>query len=432
MDWSQLCLQMCRIAWGIPTPMFRDAYAAWQGSSQQFDMPLAGAPIYWDHILIGGVPRRELGHVAIADAEPGWCWSIDILRSHPGRVDRVPIDLVRTKWGGRFLGWTSDLEGVTLPLGETGTSVDLPVGSHGIDAAGMAGSLNYQPVADAGYRWMSMYVGGTYGVRRSNVDAAWAAGLHVILNFERAADAYLGGAVLGDSHARLGLQQGEALGWQGECPMIFSATDTNVASSNVWLADAYYHSMVDVFQSAGRVGGAYGPPSYLRHLVAQDWWPGEFPLWQWAGAGQVEAWTTVKQVFTPTHDVSAIGYTIDENHVYKPLAAWAPPGSTPSEDDLTGPEHDALMFCQQFVGELWTALTQPIPGTTDPSMQWCSVLTYDRLAKDDRYVNQIAAAVVAALPPAQSGGLTQAQVIDAVKQALAQVAINSVGTYDVG
>src|SRR6266487_6565900 len=115
-DWSQLCLEMVRTAWGIPTPKFRDAYAAWQGSSQQFSTPPPGAPIYWDHILIGGTPPRELGHVAVADFEPGWCWSIDILRSHPGRVDRVPIDLIRTKWGGHYLGWTSDLEGIELDM----------------------------------------------------------------------------------------------------------------------------------------------------------------------------------------------------------------------------------------------------------------------------------------------------------------------------
>lgn len=432
---------MCDNAWGIGVDLFRDAYAAWKGSSQHGPdeaIPL-GAPVYWTHILIGGTPTRELGHAAIY-AGDGWIWSIDIKRSHPGRVDLVPLDLVRTKWGGQFLGWTDDLEGVPLPLGDVIPSTEIPVGAWGIDGAGMAGTTNYLPVAQAGYRFMSMYLGGRYGVHRNNVEAAWAVGLPVVLNWERDANYWTKGYVAGVEAARIAVEvDAPALGWEGQGPIIFSFADSNV--SDVGLADETHRGMVDGMQGRGRVGGAYGPPVYLRHLVQQPWWPQAWPLWQWAGAGGVEWWTTIKQEFNHTHNNTAVGFAVDENYTVQPVTAWTGDGLNPEEEDLTPDEH-------QLLQSIFDVLTTP--GRTGPntqSMEWATSLIYHWTT--DKAAPEIAAAtwglmvdnltdlkklvvdihedlgrdfdkIIALLNalPSGPGGLTRQDVVDAVKVAL--------------
>jgi hypothetical protein len=456
-DWSQLCLQMCRVAWGIPTPMFRDAYAAWQGSNQQFDTPPPGAPIYWDHILVGGVPRRELGHVAIADSEPGWCWSIDILRSHPGRVDRVPIDLIRTKWGGHYLGWTSDLEGVTLPLGPTtiGSVGMIPADTKGYDAA-----FPPSPAACAGDggRFMMRYYAPVLATNAKNMKPGepmqWAqAGIAVGINGEWSAATMLGGT---SSNTTLGkaVRQGCDRDGVPDTVPIWWSMDTQCdppqydASRFAW--DAYRAT------NPNNPFGVYGGSQYCEWCVQEGYadliWMANAPYWSrviGSRDGEADNETTFRfphdtnQPFQFNYYVSPLtnvrqiggktidGAAVDINTALLDTPFWFPGQDLPpSEDDLTGPEHDALMTIQDFVGHIFNGLFLPVEGTSDPAMQWCSILTYDRLAKDDRYVNQIAAAVVAALPPGQSGGNTQKELVDAFILAMTQMQGKSVTLFE--
>src|SRR5262245_34081137 len=72
-------------------PGYPDAWTAWTKSDQHDpDEPIPpGAPIYWK--LFATSPstgiRKNYGHVAIADTDDGFCWSIDIVRH--GSIDRV-------------------------------------------------------------------------------------------------------------------------------------------------------------------------------------------------------------------------------------------------------------------------------------------------------------------------------------------------------
>lgn len=120
-DWTFHCLGMVGSAWAVlpvdGAGSWPNAWNAWTRSTQHHpeEVPPPGALVYWQVYARGsdGV-RRNYGHVAVADFELGWCWSIDIKRH--GCVDLVPISLISTSWGP-YVGWSSDLEGVALPLG---------------------------------------------------------------------------------------------------------------------------------------------------------------------------------------------------------------------------------------------------------------------------------------------------------------------------
>ena len=51
------------------------------------------------------------GHVALS-AGNGMCWSGDIRRG--GYFDLVPIAEIGRRWGLQFVGWTRDINGVTV------------------------------------------------------------------------------------------------------------------------------------------------------------------------------------------------------------------------------------------------------------------------------------------------------------------------------
>lgn len=103
------CLREVRECFAVDA-LYMDAAQAWEQAKHKHrtsdprEVP-RGAPVFWT----GG--SEDHGHIAIGT---GWgrCWSTDILR--PGYFDRVPIDLIRDKWGMRLVGWTNDLNGVPV------------------------------------------------------------------------------------------------------------------------------------------------------------------------------------------------------------------------------------------------------------------------------------------------------------------------------
>lgn len=104
------CLMAVQECYGI-RPRDPSAAAAWAAAKvkHRTSDPNAiprGYPVFWT----GG--GSGFGHIAIATGN-GMCWSTDIKRT--GFFDLVPIDLIRTAWPGHTLvGWTEDLEGVTV------------------------------------------------------------------------------------------------------------------------------------------------------------------------------------------------------------------------------------------------------------------------------------------------------------------------------
>lgn len=107
-----MCLREVRECFGVgPTsPPTDDAAEAWQRAKRKHletspgDIP-RGVPVFWT----GGSSGH--GHIAISTGD-GRCWSTDIER--PGYFDRVPISLIGTRWGLQLVGWSEDLNGVTV------------------------------------------------------------------------------------------------------------------------------------------------------------------------------------------------------------------------------------------------------------------------------------------------------------------------------
>lgn len=103
-DWQGWCLKFVRIMLGVAAS-YNSAIDAWSGAKKKHPSgtPPKGVPVFW---AIG-----KFGHVALSDGN-GWCYSTDIRRR--GKVDRVPISEIHARWGATYLGWTEDLNGVTV------------------------------------------------------------------------------------------------------------------------------------------------------------------------------------------------------------------------------------------------------------------------------------------------------------------------------
>jgi hypothetical protein len=102
-----LCLQFVRHALGVPRefPSARSAWEALPATEHRQGRPPAGAPVFWE---VG-----EFWHVAVHIGS--WVYlSNDVQRA--GLIDVVPGALIRQRWGARYLGWSSLLNGVRLPL----------------------------------------------------------------------------------------------------------------------------------------------------------------------------------------------------------------------------------------------------------------------------------------------------------------------------
>jgi hypothetical protein len=112
-DWTFLCLGMAGAAWDLhPSgswPNAWDAFNRTTHSHRASEPAPAGAPVWFDLLARG----RRLGHVAIAD-DPGWCWSIDFVRH--GKIDRVEVSKIVSRWSATYMGWSTDLEGFDLPF----------------------------------------------------------------------------------------------------------------------------------------------------------------------------------------------------------------------------------------------------------------------------------------------------------------------------
>lgn len=105
-----MCLRETRECFNVGRAA-EDAIGAWRMAKRKHpttnvDEIPGAVPIYW----AGGSEGH--GHVGIKAFRRGYCWSMDIRR--PGYWDRVPISEIHDKWGLTFLGWTEDLNGVTV------------------------------------------------------------------------------------------------------------------------------------------------------------------------------------------------------------------------------------------------------------------------------------------------------------------------------
>lgn len=299
------------------------------------------------------------------------------------------------------------------------TSVLLQPGTRGCDGVSLSTLRDFSKVRAAGYEWVSLYLGGNYYVRPYAIEAAWAAGLPVMLNYERSEDDAKNGYPAGKRAAETALRQAQELGFHGEAPLPFSAADKHFAD----LAGAgldYHRALVDVFTPHGWTGGAYGFREMLALIAQQEWWPDDWPLWHWGGDGStIYPWTWVKQGPGGSYFDTTIGLQVDNNRLYKPMRFWSGYGTDKIEEpDMTSEEHDAVMKTEGMVNDILRYVSVPDPGH-GTSMYWAALETHGAIVRTDDFVNEVVSKVVAALPPSSGGGgLTEAQVVQAVLTAL--------------
>jgi hypothetical protein len=103
-----LCLKTCRLAWGIPAK-FPSAISAWDNAStsSKNTNPLK-APVGYPHFFRGG----KYGHIVIQSDKPGMVWSTDL--PNKDKIGLVSWDETVKKWGFKYLGWTTELNGQKL------------------------------------------------------------------------------------------------------------------------------------------------------------------------------------------------------------------------------------------------------------------------------------------------------------------------------
>lgn len=118
---SSYATGMCQMfvrdqCWKVPS-LYGSAIEAWNGAAEKHPgdrTPPVGAPCYYR----GG----QYGHAV--------CFTYDQIRSTDcqttGKVSEVDVAWIETHWGYTYLGWTGDINGVSLPLGgsENGEGMD--------------------------------------------------------------------------------------------------------------------------------------------------------------------------------------------------------------------------------------------------------------------------------------------------------------------
>jgi hypothetical protein len=104
------CLRQVREWWQI-SGKYGSAIAAWNNAKTKSTSrtPPTGAPVFWS----GG----QYGHVALSLGN-GYVRSTDA--AGRGLVGTRPIDWFEKNWGQKYLGWTGDLNDITLPLRKGG------------------------------------------------------------------------------------------------------------------------------------------------------------------------------------------------------------------------------------------------------------------------------------------------------------------------
>ncbi len=283
------------------------------------------------------------------------------------------------------------------------TAVLVQPEAKGCDGVGLSTLRDFSKVRQAGYQWVSLYLGGTYGVKPYAIEAAWAAGLPVMLNYERLASDAKNGYAAGQRAAQTALGQAQALGFHGEAPLPFSAADEHFAD----LAGAgldYHRALVDVLHPEGWVGGAYGFREMLALIAQQSWWPDNWPLWHWGGDGStIYPWTWVKQGPGGSYYDSTIGMNVDKNTLYKPMPFWSGYGTDkidPVEDDVLTDDDKKWITSERLASEArMTAVARQVVFDVVLGL-WREPEIHNYLTMHtDMDLNQIAAAVVAALPP---------------------------------
>lgn len=121
-SWYYRCQEFVRKMLGLPggagsaSESYRENVA--RGTIHTGRAVPVNVPVYFD-------TGRAAGHVGLSDGR-GNVWSTDIRRK--GQVDLVPITEIESKWGARYLGWGTYVNGTNLPVDPTSAAGAVGVG----------------------------------------------------------------------------------------------------------------------------------------------------------------------------------------------------------------------------------------------------------------------------------------------------------------
>lgn len=185
-NWAGMCQAFARSCVGA-NGWAGTALSAWNAiprAHRHGGTPRPGSLVYFDS------PSRtgEAGH-AVFMADGGYCYSTDIVRH--GKVDKVPLAWIHSRWGMRQLGWIDwtpsgaiNLKPAVAPMPKPVPAVDLsalqkaasidPGAAQGHVTAGSAGSvLTVERSLVAERLLEAQWVDGSYGTKTKEAYAAW-------------------------------------------------------------------------------------------------------------------------------------------------------------------------------------------------------------------------------------------------------------------
>lgn len=103
-----MCLKTCREAWKIPAK-YPSAIVAWNNvPAKHKHLDPMKAPIGATHFYKGG----KYGHICIQSDKPGYVWTTDL--PVKDTIGKIYYTCVTDAWGSKYLGWTTQLNGVDL------------------------------------------------------------------------------------------------------------------------------------------------------------------------------------------------------------------------------------------------------------------------------------------------------------------------------
>jgi hypothetical protein len=255
------------------------------------------------------------------------------------------------------------------------TSTLVDAGAIGYDAAGFVGlrPSGFAAMKAAGASWVSLYIGGKFGVTSATIEAAWNAGLQVSPNYERAATLGLGGDTAGANAAVEARSELEALGFVGEATVFFSFVDFAATTAQYPILDACVQGCLANWPDNWVTPGMYGDGLWLNHLAQQPWWDG--PLWYWAGDPQlIQPACTVKQRLRPTLDTSGFGVAVDEDVTIQPVRMWTGYGPDPLDPAVETVKEEVMLLTNSEVypqfAQAQAAGFAPPAGGWPPGWLW--------------------------------------------------------------
>lgn len=279
------------------------------------------------------------------------------------------------------------------------------------------GFADPKQAAAAGVKVVSMYLSNdpSKNATHAKVTAYHAAGIGVLLNWESQAGAPLSGAGQGAADGAEAVRQAQALG-APDGTIIYFSCDTDTQPGQYPSIDAYYRAAGHPVRAAGYGVGCYGEADLVHHLSAAGLTDAEWQTIAWSG-GRLDPAADFYQ--TGINDTLG-GASVDFDRIIHPnqLGAWWPPNSPYGGDTVTPAQMQQILDAITAA----TKAAQAAPHDTWAYNQGGKTAQAWALLQAAANPAATAKAILAQLPPAATGGLTEADIETALKNVFAAAA----------